>query len=710
MSPIESAHQNIQNWVVGPAAAVETGSRMRSLMLILTVLLASLAGSATAQAADTTPPVITITTPPEGAVYHQFDTVTSSFTCTDADSGIDTGPFGCSFALPFGGGGVVFVGSGAPIDTSTPGARTFTVNATDVAGNPASETRNYTVLPDETPPTVTFTTPADGTTINQGDAVNLDFSCADDGPFASGLAPDSPFDPFNPHPGCSAFVNTPFGFGSVLSGSALNTANLGTYTATVSSRDRAGNLTTVTHTFTIVIGPPKIFITSPADGDRFTKDQVVLASYVCPEGIFGQAPVCSGPVAKGAAIDTSTVGTHDFTVNATGSTGLTASKTAHYTVVGPGEDATDPTVSLTVPAANAALQQDSVVNASYSCADEAGGSGIDQCAGATTNVTVPGSPTLPLANGSPIDTSVTGYFRLDITAIDRAGNSTTSTTLYQVAPPGADTTKPTVTILSPSEGASYQQNQVVNADFACADQAGGSGVATCSGDAPNGDPINTSTVGPHTFTVTAIDQAGNVTTLVRNYTVAAPPDTTKPTVTLGTPAEGASYTKNQVVNASYTCADDVGGSGIATCVGTVASGSAIDTATVGAKTFTVTATDHAGNTASVTHSYTVVAPAAVSTTLTAASTSSPNYVLKATLKAGTTPVAGQTVTFKAGNVALCTAVTNAQGVAQCSPGSENKTKIAAINNNGGYTATFAATGQYLGATANGTLSGGGGKG
>ena len=84
-----------------------------------------------------------------------------------------------------------------------------------------------------------------------------------------------------------------------------------------------------------------------------------------------------------------------------------------------------------------------------------------------------------------------------------------------------------------------------------------------------------------------------------------PADTTKPTITLTTPADGATYSFNQAVNASYSCQDEAGGSGLKSCQGTVANGSAIDTASAGSKTFTVTATDNAGNQDSVTQTYSV---------------------------------------------------------------------------------------------------------
>ena len=54
------------------------------------------------------------------------------------------------------------------------------------------------------------------------------------------------------------------------------------------------------------------------------------------------------------------------------------------------------------------------------------------------------------------------------------------------------------------------------------------------------------------------------------------------------------YLLGQVVAASYTCTD--GGSGVASCLGTVANGVNINTSSVGAKSFTVNAQDNVGNT------------------------------------------------------------------------------------------------------------------
>jgi hypothetical protein len=64
----------------------------------------------------------------------------------------------------------------------------------------------------------------------------------------------------------------------------------------------------------------------------------------------------------------------------------------------------------------------------------------------------------------------------------------------------------------------YSQGQVVNAAYSCND--GGSGLTSCSGPVANGNAIDTSN-GPHTFTVTAKDAAGNTSSATVSYTAAA---------------------------------------------------------------------------------------------------------------------------------------------------------------------------------------------
>ncbi len=80
-------------------------------------------------------------------------------------------------------------------------------------------------------------------------------------------------------------------------------------------------------------------------------------------------------------------------------------------------------------------------------------------------------------------------------------------------------------------------------------------------------------------------------------------DKTPPTITITAPANGGTYSLNATVASNFSCADAL--SGISTCVGPAASGTNFNTNTFGTHTFTVTATDVAGNQAQVTSTYTV---------------------------------------------------------------------------------------------------------
>ena len=116
--------------------------------------------------------------------------------------------------------------------------------------------------------------------------------------------------------------------------------------------------------------------------------------------------------------------------------------------------------------------------------------------------------------------------------------------------------------------------------------------------------------GSYPVTLTAAD--GTTSPVLRSNTATLTVvDRTPPTITIGSPTDGEALTVGQQIAATYGCADEAGGSGLASCAGPVANGAAIDTKTPGQKTFTVTAADKAGNAASLTRTYTVKAPVVV---------------------------------------------------------------------------------------------------
>jgi len=78
-----------------------------------------------------------------------------------------------------------------------------------------------------------------------------------------------------------------------------------------------------------------------------------------------------------------------------------------------------------------------------------------------------------------------------------------------------------------------------------------------------------------------------------------------PSIAIASPVSGATYTQGEIVTAAYSC----GASGSATvtaCAGPVANGGAIDTQALGPHTFTVSAQDSDGATATQSTGYVVV--------------------------------------------------------------------------------------------------------
>jgi hypothetical protein len=79
---------------------------------------------------------------------------------------------------------------------------------------------------------------------------------------------------------------------------------------------------------------PAISVTSPTDGAHYARDAHVTVAYTC--AVSGATiTACSGSVPNGATLDTHTLGAHSFTVTATSSEGVTATRTGTYTVAVP---------------------------------------------------------------------------------------------------------------------------------------------------------------------------------------------------------------------------------------------------------------------------------------------------------------------------------------------------------------------------------------
>jgi uncharacterized protein len=102
-----------------------------------------------------------------------------------------------------------------------------------------------------------------------------------------------------------------------------------------------------------------------------------------------------------------------------------------------------------------------------------------------------------------------------------------------------DNAPPAITITAPANGASYVQGQNVAASWTASD--GLSGLRSSSGTVAGGSYLDTAKAGQYSFTVQAMDNAGNMAVVTRSYivTASAPTPTPTPTPTPApTPAPG----------------------------------------------------------------------------------------------------------------------------------------------------------------------------
>jgi hypothetical protein len=198
--------------------------------------------------------------------------------------------------------------------TATPPARSQGAVDVQVTGpggvSPAASADAYSYV--ATPPSIALGLPANGATYKQGEAITSAYSCT-------------------PPAGVTVTTCT----GPVANGAPIDTAALGSHTFTVNAQDSDGGAASQSANYTVAL-PPSIAIVSPPSGAIYTQGQAVTAVYSCIAPAPAGVTACAGPVANGARIDTSTLGSHTFTVNTQDTDGVTATKTAGYTVVAAG--------------------------------------------------------------------------------------------------------------------------------------------------------------------------------------------------------------------------------------------------------------------------------------------------------------------------------------------------------------------------------------
>ncbi len=353
----------------------------------------------------------------------------------------------------------------------------------------------------------------------------------------------------------------------------------GQHTFTLSGTDGAGNTATKTYTWTVDTSAPTLTITTePPNPTNTTSARfeftIGTSATVSCQLDSGAAVACTSPQMYSGLAE----GNHTFTLRGTNTTGQTTTQAYTWQV-----DTTPPAVSITSqPVANspdAAGQFAFTVNgaSTVTCA-------LDGGTAATCSATYPYS----LPDGS---------HTFAVKAVDLAGNATTKSVTWTI-----DTVAPTITLGSmppnPSTSAAAQFAFTVN----------GASSTTCKLDSGSATACTTSASygglgdGNHTFTITATDAATNVSTKTYTWLV----DTVAPALSITSAPSGQVSSASAHITftagadaVSVTCQLD--GGAAAACSGAVDYTGLSE----GSHTFTVRASDAAGNTASRTATWTV---------------------------------------------------------------------------------------------------------
>ncbi len=205
-------------------------------------------------------------------------------------------------------------------------------------------------------------------------------------------------------------------------------------------------------------------------------------------------------------------------------------------------------------------------------------------------------------SGATIEALPPAETQLARTPVNLSGITEDQTRIVAFGRSTTDTTPPEINCATPEAGWHAENVTVV-----CTASDSGSGLAH-----PEDASFSLSTnVATGEETATAYTGTRRVCDKADNCAEAGPIgpieiDRKAPSISVSSPEEGEVIDQGAGVKAEYTCAD--GGSGVASCEGSIPSGSALDTASPGQYTLSVAATDAVGHAFSRTVHYTVVAP------------------------------------------------------------------------------------------------------
>ncbi|MEM4977003.1 MAG: Ig-like domain-containing protein, partial [Desulfurococcaceae archaeon] len=459
---------------------------------------------------DVTPPTVSVTSPPSGTWYNTRD-VTVTWSGSDSLSGIH------HYEIRINGGSWINVGTSTSYTFTNlaEGTHTIEVKAVDMAGNTATST--ITVGVDVTPPTVSITSPQNGSTTSSN-TVTVEWSGSD---ALSGIN----------HYEVRCYNSTwDSGWINVGTSTSYTFANLagGDYTVEVRAYDNAGNAKVTYVTFSIgvfrIVNPGR----DPSTQAAYVASNTATISWTSTSANYYEIYVNGTYI--GSTTSTSytlslSEGIYNITVVAMGSTGSI------------GQDSLIIIIDLTPPALT--LQTTTLIANSQTTQVSVAWSGNDALSGIDHYEIKIGSSWINVGSNTSytIDTSTLpeGRYTIYVRAFDRSGNYKQSYAILIV-----DRTAPTITVSYPSDGAVLSTGDIT-VSWTGSDS---SGIAYYEVKVDSGQFIRVGKAtsyylsfgeGIHTITIRAYDTLGNYA----EVTITIKVDLTPPDLEITSPADGA---------------------------------------------------------------------------------------------------------------------------------------------------------------------------
>ena len=430
-------------------------------------------------------PLVSFNSPEEGTTLTAPASLVVDVAASDSDGSIDSVDLFLNNTFIRTEGGAPYLWNDSDQDDALSdlanGTYTLRAEATDNDGATTTVSQTFTVgSATNTPPTVSFTTPTDGTVLTAPGSLEVLVAASDnDGSIAS----------------VSLFLNNalvstdstaPYSFDD----SALSDLAVGTYTLRAVATDDGDATTSVSRTFTVAgttTGtPPMVSFTLPAsgtvvsspgsleveiaasdsDGSIASVDLFINDTFIRTEG---RLPYLWNDTDQDDALSNLVNGTYTLRAVATDNDGETTSVTTNFTV----GSSTGPTVTFTLPTAETILVSPADVEVAVNASDADGS--IASVSLFLDDILVRTEGRAPFVwNDNDQDDALSnltdGTYTLRVVATDNDGNTTTEERNFTVTP--GNTTPPTVSFTLPTSGTILSAPASLEVDVAASDADG----------------------------------------------------------------------------------------------------------------------------------------------------------------------------------------------------------------------------------------------